>query len=62
MFDRFIARDMDGDGDTDFLGTRGNSGSYDGLFWLEQLRSAEPQAAFERARALDSPEIALPAP
>jgi hypothetical protein len=60
MFDKFIARDMDGDGDVDFLGTRGNSGPYDGLFWLEQVRSAEPRPAFERARASDSPEVPLP--
>lgn len=60
MFDKFIARDMDGDGDVDFLGTRGNSGPYDGLFWLEQVRSAEPRPAFKRARPADSPEIPLP--
>jgi hypothetical protein len=60
MFDKFIARDMDGDGDVDFLGTRGNSGPYDGLFWLEQVRSSEPRPAFERARAAESPEIPLP--
>jgi hypothetical protein len=59
MFDKFIARDVDADGDVDFLGTRGNSGPYDGLFWLEQVRSAEPQPAFRRARAAESPEIAL---
>jgi hypothetical protein len=60
MFDKFIARDMDGDGDVDFLGTRGNSGPYDGLFWLEQIRTREPRAAFERARPTESPEIPLP--
>jgi hypothetical protein len=59
MFDKFIARDMDGDGDVDFLGTRGNSGPYDGLFWLEQIRSNEPRPAFERARAVESPEVPL---
>jgi hypothetical protein len=59
MFDKFIARDVDADGDVDFLGTRGNSGPYDGLFWLEQVRSAEPQPAFRRARATESPEIPL---
>jgi hypothetical protein len=59
MFDKFIARDMDGDGDIDFLGTRGNSGPYDGLFWLEQVRSAEPKAAFEPGRSAESPEILL---
>ncbi len=60
MFDKFIARDMDGDGDMDFAGTRGNSYPYDGVFWLEQVRSAEPLAAFQRARAEDSPEMPLP--
>jgi len=60
MFDKFIARDMDGDGDVDFLGTRGNSGPYDGLFWLEQVRSAAPRPAFTRARPTESPEIPLP--
>lgn len=60
MFDKFIARDMDSDGDVDLLGTRGNSGPYDGLFWLEQIRSAEPRPAFTPARAHESPEIPLP--
>jgi hypothetical protein len=60
MFDKLVARDMDGDGDVDFLGTRGNSGPYDGLFWLEQERSREARPAFTRARADESPEIALP--
>jgi hypothetical protein len=61
MFDKFVARDMDGDGDVDLLGTRGNSGPYDGVFWLEQVRSREPRPAFERARVSESPEIPLPA-
>jgi hypothetical protein len=60
MFDKFVARDMDGDGDVDFLGTRGNSGPYDGLFWLEQIRSPEPRRAFTPARAQESREIPLP--
>ena len=60
MFDMFIERDMDGDGDVDFVGTRGNSGPYDGVFWLEQVRTAEPKASFEQARAKDSPEVPLP--
>jgi hypothetical protein len=60
MFDKFVAHDMDGDGDVDLLGTRGNSGPYDGLFWLEQIRTRGPQASFERARADESPEIPLP--
>lgn len=60
MFDKFIARDMDADGDTDFVGTRGNSGAYDGVFWLEQVRSTEALPAFTHARSTDSPELPLP--
>lgn len=60
MFDKFIARDLDGDGDMDFVGTRGNSRPYDGVFWLEQVRSAEPATAFTRARAVESEEVPLP--
>ncbi|MEC8994320.1 MAG: VCBS repeat-containing protein, partial [Pseudomonadota bacterium] len=50
MFDRFIARDLDNDGDIDFVGTRGNSDPYDGVFWLEQVRTNEALPAFQRAR------------
>lgn len=60
MYDRFIARDLDDDGDVDFVATRGNSAPYDGVFWLEQIRAAAPLRAFERARADDSPEMPLP--
>ncbi|HEY7672323.1 MAG TPA: VCBS repeat-containing protein [Gammaproteobacteria bacterium] len=60
MFDLFVARDMDRDGDVDFATTRGNSGPYDGVLWLEQIRSAEPRAAFEAARPAESPELPLP--
>ena len=60
MFDKFIPRDMDGDGDIDFIGTRGNSVPYDGVFWLEQVRTAEPVAAFEQARAVESVQRPLP--
>jgi hypothetical protein len=60
MFDKFVPQDVDGDGDVDFVSTRGNSGPYDGVFWLEQVRSPEPRRAFERARAQDSPEVPLP--
>ena len=60
MFDKFIPRDMDGDGDVDFLGTRGNSVPYDGVFWLEQVRTAEPVAAFEQARPVESIQRPLP--
>ena len=61
MFDKFIARDMDSDGDIDFVSTRGNSVPWDGVFWLEQVRTREPVASFERARAEDSEEMPLPA-
>ncbi|HCA37480.1 MAG TPA: VCBS repeat-containing protein, partial [Gammaproteobacteria bacterium] len=60
MFDKFMARDLDNDGDLDFIGTRGNSYPYDGVFWLEQVRSDEPRAAFQRARAQESNEMPLP--
>lgn len=60
MFDKFIPQDMDGDGDIDFVVTRGNSVPYDGVFWLEQVRTGGPVPAFERARENDSPEMPLP--
>jgi hypothetical protein len=60
MFDKFIARDLDGDGDIDFLGTRGNSSPFDGVYWIEQVRSVDPLRAFTPARTSDSPERALP--
>ena len=60
MFDKFIARDLDGDGDMDFLGTRGNSQPFDGVFWLEQVRTEQPVAAFSRARQAESEEVPLP--
>ena len=52
--------DLDGDGDVDFVGTRGNSVPWDGVFWLEQVRTAEPVKSFERARDEDSVEMPLP--
>jgi hypothetical protein len=60
MFDKFVPRDMDGDGDVDFAFTRGNSTTYDGVFWLEQVRSETPIPSFQRAREQDSPEVPLP--
>jgi len=60
MFDKFIAHDVDDDGDLDFFGTRGNSGEYDGVFWLEQVRTDGPAPAFAAAREEDSPELPLP--
>ena len=60
MFDMAIPRDMDGDGDTDFVGTRGNSVPFDGVYWLEQVRTEASQPVFVRARAVDSEEMPLP--
>ena len=60
MFDKFIARDMDADGDMDFISTRGNSDQLDGVFWLEQVRSTQPKAAFTSARSHDSQSMPLP--
>jgi hypothetical protein len=60
MFDQFIARDMDGDGDVDLVATRGNSGRFDGVFWLEQLRSAQSAKSFRPARKDESRALALP--
>ena len=60
MFDSFAARDMDGDGDVDFVGTRGNSAQFDGVFWLEQVRTDEPVAAFDQAREVESEQMPLP--
>jgi hypothetical protein len=60
MFDAFVPRDMDRDGDVDFVTTRGNSTVYDGVFWLEQVRSATRAPVFRRAREQDSPELPLP--
>lgn len=60
MFDQFAARDMDRDGDVDFVSTRGNSAPYDGVFWLEHVRSPEPRPSFVAARVSESPERPLP--
>ena len=60
MFDKFVARDLDNDGDMDFIGTRGNSAPYDGVFWLEQVRSATALPSFQPARTGESEEMALP--
>ncbi len=62
MFDKFAARDLDGDGDVDFIGTRGNSVPWDGVYWLEQARTERPARAFTRARENDSEEMGLPGP
>ena len=60
MFDKFLVMDMDMDGDTDFVSTRGNSIPFDGVFWLEQVRSTNRRSSFEPARRMDSQEMLLP--
>jgi hypothetical protein len=60
MFDKFVGRDIDGDGDLDFVGTRGNSTPFDGVFWLEQIRTPKPARSFTQARKTDSNEVPLP--
>jgi hypothetical protein len=60
MFDKFIPIDLDRDGDMDFATTRGNSYPYDGVLWLEQVRSAELVNRFTPARKSESREMGLP--
>jgi hypothetical protein len=60
MFDKFLARDLDGDGDLDLVSTRGNSAPFDGVFWLEQVRTANPVRVFTPARTAESAEVGLP--
>lgn len=62
MYDKWLFRDLDGDGDLDAVGTRGNSEPYDGVFWLEQIRSRQPGPVFQQARSTDSQQMALPDP
>ena len=60
MYDKWLARDLDGDGDLDMIGTRGNSYPYDGVIWLEQVRTDEAQAVFQQGRDEDSQQMPLP--
>jgi hypothetical protein len=60
MYDGFIARDLDADGDLDIVATRGNSGRFDGVFWLEQFRPRATYRAFTPAREADSSALPLP--
>lgn len=60
MFDMTVPRDLDADGDIDLIGTRGNSLPYDGVYWIEQVRTPEAAPAFVRARSMDSEEMPLP--
>src|SRR5690606_22416228 len=57
MYDQWLLRDLDGDGDLDAIGTRGNSAPYDGVIWLEQVRLDEPGPVFVQARAIDSQQM-----
>ena len=61
MYDKWLARDLDDDGDLDMVGTRGNSFPYDGVIWLQQVRTDDAQAAFRQARTVDSQQMPLPA-
>ncbi len=60
MYDKWLFRDLDGDGDPDALGTRGNSEPYDGVIWLEQRRGSRPAPVFTGARAIDSQQMGPP--
>lgn len=60
MFDMYVSRDLDGDGDMDLISTRGNSGEYDGVFWLEQVRSKTSGPSFTPARDAESRPLPLP--
>ena len=56
MYDKWIPIDLDGDGDIDFIGTRGNSKPFDGVIWLEQKGFGYEQVFFP-ARAQDSQSV-----
>ena len=60
MFDILEPMDMNKDGLMDFVGTRGNSSEFDGVFWLEQRRTPNPEKVFSQARASESEQLALP--
>ncbi len=60
MFDQFVSVDLDKDGDFDFVSTRGNSHPYDGVFWLEQVRTEKSTTRFTPARENESQEVGLP--
>ena len=60
MYDKWLAMDMDNDGDVDFVGTRGNSEPYDGVIWLEQQRSTTPAKSFTPSRSQESRQLPLP--
>ena len=59
-FAAFVPRDMDEDGDVDFIVTRGHSGEFDGVFWLHQLHSEKPVKVFTPERESESYPLPLP--
>ena len=58
-FAAFVPQDMDADGDVDFIVTRGHSGEFDGVFWLQQLHSGKPVKVFTPARESESEPLPL---
>ena len=58
-FAAFLPRDMDEDGDLDFIVTRGHSGEFDGVFWLQQLHSGKPVKVFTPERESESEPLPL---
>ncbi len=60
MYDDWVARDLDGDGDLDMIGTRGNSYPFDGVIWLEQVRTPDARRVFVQARKFDSEDMPAP--
>lgn len=59
-FAAWTATDLDGDGDLDFIGTRGGSGAFDGLMWFEQRRSSGPVRRLVGVREQDSQGLTAP--
>ncbi len=57
----FVPYDVDEDGDVDFFVTRGGSGKFDGLIWLQQLHSGAPAIQFTPAREEGDKPLGLPA-
>jgi hypothetical protein len=58
MYDVMVPRDLNGDGLIDFVGTRGNSGVFDGVIWIEQQRSKSSKPRFAGARSAESRQLA----
>lgn len=58
--DKWLLQDLDQEGDLAVIGTRGNSEPYDGVIWLEQLRTQTPRPSFQQARHEDSEQMPLP--